>query len=80
MSFIIDFATSLTVPANQTVPIYIYSDTTELDTTGDAITLWLDDSTAGNLDFGIDSLSNSYQRANIIWRGDIFAGSLVNPS
>ncbi len=74
------FATnSLTVPAGQTKKLSIYSDTTELEDAGDTIRLWLSDASDQNLDFGIDGTSNVYRRATIIFRPDIYAGSLAKP-
>ncbi|MEK7509977.1 MAG: hypothetical protein AAB567_00235 [Patescibacteria group bacterium] len=76
-----DFTTdSFTIPAGQTKKLYVYSDTLELEDNGDAIQLWLDDNLAADkLEWGIDAIGE-YEYPNIIFRGDIFAGSLVNPS
>ncbi|MBI4122987.1 MAG: peptidoglycan-binding protein [Parcubacteria group bacterium] len=71
--------TELRVPAGQTKTLLIYSDTTELDTDGDQIQLWLSDVADSNVEFGVDGTSNAYRRGTIIFRPDIYAGSLVNP-
>jgi len=81
-TMVFDFSSTadLTVPAGQAEKIYIYGDTTELSYDGDIIQLWLDDGTSSYVDWGIDGDANSWQHADIIFRGDILAGALVNPS
>jgi hypothetical protein len=75
-----DFTDSaFTVPAGQTKKLYVYGDTGDLEDDGDAIQLWLDDSTATFIDWSIDS-TGSYNHADKIFRGDLFAGSFSNPS
>ncbi|MBI4122759.1 MAG: hypothetical protein HY458_00140 [Parcubacteria group bacterium] len=65
----------LVVPAQQTRRIYLYGDTTDLDDLGDAIQVRLDDSSPGNLAWGINGIG-PYHRADVIFRGDIVAGAL----
>ncbi len=71
---------AFTVPAGQTKQLYVYANTTDWEDDGDTIQLWLDDGTAGNIDWSIDSDGNAYLDADKIFRGDIFAGAFVNPS
>jgi hypothetical protein len=79
-TMVFDFSTnSLTVPAGLTKKIYIYGDTTELGDAGDTIQLWLDDGDATYVDWGING-SGSYNEADKIFKGDIYAGALVTPS
>jgi hypothetical protein len=76
-----DFTDSdFTIPAGTTKPLWLYGDLSDLEDDGDSIKAWLDDGTATNLDYGIDGEATDSDRADIIWRGDIFAGTLVNPS
>ena len=78
-SVIFDFAdSSLIVPAGLTGKLYIYGDTTDLEDSGDAIQLWLDDSNASNVKWGIDGVG-SFGEADKIFRGDIFAKTLIKP-
>ncbi|MBI2452928.1 MAG: hypothetical protein HYV55_01745 [Parcubacteria group bacterium] len=71
---------SFTVPAGTTKRLAVYSNTQELEDTGDSIQVWLDDSAATNLIFSIDEVNTStYDDAVIIFRGDIYAGALVRP-
>jgi len=70
---------SLAVPSSQTKSLYVYSDTTELEDNGDVVQLWLDDNATTNIAWGIDTVG-SYNHADVIFLGDIFAGSKVNPS
>jgi hypothetical protein len=73
-----DFADkSFTVPAGQTKYLYVYGDTSDFTTQGDLIQLVLDD-TAGNIDWGING-AGSYNRGNIIFKGDKFGGTFVRP-
>ncbi|MCH7604411.1 peptidoglycan-binding protein [Patescibacteria group bacterium] len=77
---VFDFASQdFNVPGGQTKSLHVYADTSEMTTNGDVIQLWLDDGSATNIDWGIDGTGN-YNHADIIFRGDIFARSLVNPS
>ena len=79
-TMVFDFSNnSLTIPAGQTKWVKIIGDTTELGDAGDTIQLYLDDDTATNVDWGIDG-SGSYNKADIIFRGDIYAGALTTPS
>ncbi len=71
--------TSLTIPAGQTKKIYVYADTTDFEDNGDSIQVYLDDNANSNCMFGIDG-SGAYAEGTIIFKGDIYAGSFVNPS
>lgn len=68
-----------TVPAGQTKYLYVYANTSELTDTGDSIQLWLDDSTGTNIDWDINDGGNSYNHADILFRGDLFGGALSKP-
>jgi hypothetical protein len=70
---------AFTVPAGQTKKLYVYGDTSDFEDNGDVIQLWLDDAANANCKFGIDSQGN-YSEGAIILRGDLIAGSFVNPS
>jgi hypothetical protein len=76
-----DFASSaFTVPAGTTRSLYIYADTTELEDNGDTVQVHLDDDNSGdNIMWSINS-SGDYNDGNMIFRGDIYAGSFVNPT
>ncbi|MEK7500254.1 MAG: hypothetical protein AAB649_06680, partial [Patescibacteria group bacterium] len=73
-------SSELTIPAGLTRQMYVYADTTELEDDGDVIQLYLDDGTAGNIDWSINNDGVEYNDADKIFRGDIWAGSFVNPS
>ena len=74
------FATSeLTIPAGQTKSLLVYADTTEWEDDGDVIQVYLDDGTATNIDWSINNDATEYNDADKIFRGDIYAGSFVNP-
>ncbi len=66
----------LTVSKGQTSKVYVYADTSEMTTNGDSVQLWLDDSTVTNIDWGVGGVG-SYNVADVIFRGDIFANALV---
>ncbi len=66
---------TLTIPAGTTKRIAVYGNTQELEDTGDSIQVWLDDSRPDNLAWGIDGIG-PYHRADIILRGDVYAGAL----
>jgi hypothetical protein len=73
------FATnSFTVPAGQTKQLYVYADTTDFEDDGDQIQLWIDDA-AAHISWGINS-SGAYNHGDIIFRGELYGGSHVNPS
>lgn len=75
-SFLIQFVQgTLVVPAGTTEQLYIYANTTEFEDDGDVIQLWLDDDNPENINWGIDG-SGNYSRADIIFRGDVFANAL----
>jgi len=77
-----DFSTAtFTVAAGQTASLYVYANTLEFEDDGDSLQVWLDDGlAAGKLKWSIDGDGGAYEHPDIIFRGDIFAGSLVNPS
>lgn len=76
-SLVFDFSTaSFVVPAGATKKLYIYGDTTGLEDQGDAIQLWLDDSNASNISWGIDG-AGVYGEADKIFRGNIYANALT---
>jgi len=75
-----DFASaSFSVPAGQTKQLRVEMNTLDFEDDGDVLQLWLDDSAAGNVDWGIDT-AGSFNHADKIFRGDITAGSFANPS
>ena len=79
-SFLVQFSQGdFVVPPGVTRQLYVYGDTTNFEDDGDAIQLWLDDDDPGNINWGVDGEGN-YGHGDIIFRGDIYAGSLVNPS
>ncbi len=65
-----------TVPAGTTKYLMVYTDTTNLEDSGDTIQLWLDDDDANNIQWGING-SGNYHHADLIFKGDLFGGSLV---
>ena len=70
---------SLTIPAGQTKKIYVYAVTTDFEDDGDSIQVYLDDDADANCTFGING-SGTYAEGTKIFKGDIYAGSFVNPS
>lgn len=68
-------AADLIVPAGQTKRVAVYSNTQELEDEGDTIQVWLDDSYPGNLAWSVNGIG-PYNRADIILRGDVYAGAL----
>lgn len=78
MTFLFEDST-FTVPAGQTKKLYVYGDLTDFEDDGDSIQIWLDDAADANCTFGIDG-TGGYAEGAIIFRGDIYAGSFVNPS
>lgn len=77
VSVTFDFSNrQFTVPAGTTKYLMVYTDTTNLEDSGDTIQLWLDDDDANNIQWGING-SGNYHHADIIFKGDIFGGSLV---
>lgn len=70
--------TEFIIPAGSTKKLYVYGDTTDYTTDGDVIQIWLDDS-ANDIDWSIDK-AGSYNVGDVIFKGDIYAGSFVNPS
>ncbi len=78
-SWTCDFSSrSLTIAAGTTETVYVYGKTTDFEDDGDSIQLKLDDDSSTNVDWGIDG-SGSYNHANILFRGDLYGGSLVKP-
>ncbi|MBZ9572255.1 peptidoglycan-binding protein [Patescibacteria group bacterium] len=69
---------AFTVPAGLTKQLKVYGDTTDFEANGDTLQLWLDDGNNANCKFGIDGEGNLSEGV-IVFRGDIFAGSFVNP-
>ena len=69
------------VPAGETKKLYLYGDTSMLEDDGDFIQVWLDDDVQ-DIYWGINGVTaeNFYTRGDIIFRGDIYGGSFVNPS
>ncbi len=77
----IDFTTwtnTLTIPARGSETVSIFADTSDLEDDGDSIQVWLDD-TAADATFGIDG-SGAYAEGDVLFRGDIFGPTAVNPS
>jgi len=70
---------AFTVPKGETKQLVIEANLSDWNTDGDTIRLWLDDASDSNVTWSIDNGTN-YQEGKIIFRGDIYAGSLVNPS
>lgn len=68
-----------TVAAGATTYWYFYTDVSDLEDDGNTFQLWLDD-TAGDLDFGVNGANFANSVGNIIFRGDLFGPSSVNPS
>ena len=68
-----------TIPAGTTKQLYVYTDTTDFEDDDDFIQLWLSDKIGGDISWGIDG-SGDYRNDDIIFRGDIYAGTLVNPN
>ncbi|MBI2577775.1 MAG: hypothetical protein HYV77_02935 [Candidatus Wildermuthbacteria bacterium] len=76
----VDFSSNdLTVPMGEAKYIYVYADTSDLETDGNTLQVWLDN-TAGDIDFGVNGANFTNSEGAIIFKGDILAGSLVNPS
>jgi len=76
--FAFDFSdAAFTVPAGQTKYLYVYGTTTDFEDRGDSIQVWLDD-VDGDIDWGINGVG-SYNRGNIIFKGDKFGGTFVKP-
>jgi len=76
----LDFSTTdETISAGTSTTWSFYVDSSDLEDNGDTLQLWLDD-TAGDLDFGVDGADFANSVGNIIFRGDIFGPSSVNPS
>lgn len=69
---------SWTIAAGQTGKLYVYVDTSDLEDDGDSLQIWLDD-TAADCTFGING-SGAYAEGDNIFKGDIYAGTFVNPS
>jgi hypothetical protein len=76
-TWVSDFTTtSLTIPAGSSKTLSVYLDVTDLEDNGDAVRIWLDDSTATFINWGISG-SGSYADADTIFRGDIYGGTLT---
>jgi hypothetical protein len=73
------FATnSLTVAKGTTQTVYVYMDTTNFNTIGDTVQIWLDD-TAGDIEWEIDDGGTSYEHGDIIFKGELYGTSFVKP-
>lgn len=70
---------SWTIPAGQTKKLYVYGNTSDFEDDGDFIQAWLSDDNAANCSFSVDSGTTNAQ-GTYIFKGDIYAGSFVNPS
>jgi len=76
-----DFHSSaFTVPAGQTKSLMVYANTDEFEDDGDTLQLYLDDNSSTNITWSINNNGATYHEADKIFRGDIYAGSFVNPS
>ena len=62
-----------------TEQLQVFADLSDYEDLGDAFQLWLNDGDPSNIRWSIDSNSDNYGDADIIFRGDIFAGFLENP-
>lgn len=79
----IDFTTwtnTLTVPAGGSETVSIFGDTSDLEGDGDTIQIWLDDVAAADVTFSVDSDAGNYAEGDVLFRGDIFGPTHVNPS
>ena len=81
----VNFSTSaLTIPVGSSNTINIYMDTSDLETDGDSIQVWLDNTTSSDLSWAIDGQGDYDGEATILWRNDYMADQyaqlLVNPS
>lgn len=75
---VFDFSSkSFTVAAGTTKYLYVYGTTTDFEDQGDSIQVWLDD-VDGDIDWGING-AGSYNKGNIIFKGDKFGGTFVKP-
>jgi len=70
--------TDETIAAGATTTWYVYVDTSDLETDGATLQVWLDD-TAADVTFGING-TGAYAEGDIILRGDLFGVAAVNPS
>lgn len=71
---------TLTIPAGGSEEIQIRVDTGGLTTDGDTLQAWLSDDAAANMEFRIDGDATDYNEGDVVFRGDIFGPSHVNPS
>lgn len=67
---------SFVVTPGQTKMLYVYGDTTDMVRAGDAIQLCLADDNAENLAYSID-FGPALAFGNYVFRGDLYAGALV---
>ena len=78
----LDFATnSLTIAAGDYELIKVYADTSDFITAGNSLQVWLDDATAADFTWSINSAAggtgtDEYETADVSWRGDIYANQL----
>ncbi len=79
-----DTDVNLTVPAGGTKVLYFYLNTADLEADNDSIQLYLDDSTAADLDFGVDGENFANAEADVLWRADYMSDTYsqlhINPS
>jgi hypothetical protein len=65
-----------TVAKGTTKQLKVYTDTTNLGVDGNSIQIYLDDANSANVGWGVTGTDN-YHHANILFRGQLFGGSLV---
>jgi hypothetical protein len=79
-----DTDVNLTVPAGGTKVLYFYINTADLETDNDSVQVYLDDSAAADLDFGIDGENFANAEADVLWRSDYMSDQYsqlhINPS
>jgi len=71
-------ASQFTVAPGETRKLYVYGDTHEYTTQYDSIQLWLSDSADANISYSINS-GTTIPAGTKIFRGNIYAGTLVRP-
>jgi len=68
-----------TIADGTTEKLKVYADTSMFEDDGDFIQVWLSDDADANCTFGIDG-AGTHAEGPYIFKGDIYAGSFVNPS
>ncbi len=77
----INFATNtLTVPAGSSKEIQIRVNTGGLTTDGNTLQAWLSDDAAANMEFRVDGDATDYNEGDVVFKGDIYGPTHVNPS